>query len=186
MLLITGTVLFRIGRSLDVLAAEDRAAFTLEAAMTLLETPYDLLTTWCCFVQGMVVGHVKPPPSSSSSFARHVAFVSAVMGSATIPPAIALALTGVDVWLVAVVRLTLLPSLIGLLVETLQRRVFLRALLDAVRNEQAISLPAPSAVEADGATEQPSVVDYEPISMLGFGARGRCDSCATARASWWR
>lgn len=174
-LLASGTVLFRLGRIFDVAAAPDQVAFTLEAASNLRQGPYDIVTTWISFVQGMVVGHVQPTGNASS--VETLAFILVVSGSSVAPAAVAYLLCGVSEWLVAAMRVVLLPSMVGLLVETAQRRFFGLALAHSVRNEQAIALCVPASLASQGGSAaksaEPTVADYEPVGVLGFGGSGQ-------------
>ena len=142
---------------------------------------YDIASTWCCFCQGLVCGHLHPPTPVYSRFF----FVLLVMGSVVIPPLVAYVLTGLHEWLVVVARQTLMPSVIGVLIETLHRRFFLLEFTTAVRNQQAIALAVPRAgrrfAKAEGGdaangfaqNDGQSVAEFEPLAILGFGATGQ-------------
>ena len=79
--LVTGTLLFRLCRTLDLLSSADRAAFAHSTTEMLRKPRYDIASTWCCFCQGLVCGHLHPPTPVYSRFF----FVLLVMGSVVIP-----------------------------------------------------------------------------------------------------
>ena len=179
--LVTGTLLFRLCRTLDLLSSADRAAFAHSTTEMLRKPRYDIASTWCCFCQGLVCGHLHPPTPVYSRFF----FVLLVVGSVVIPPLVAYVLTGLHEWLVVVARQTLMPSVIGVLIETLHRRFFLLEFTTAVRNQQAIALAVPRAgrrfAKAEGGdaangfaqNDGQSVAEFEPLAILGFGATGQ-------------
>ena len=132
-LFVTGTICFRLLRIADLLFASDRPHFIRAAAAQLSHSSYELATTWCCFLQGLVVGHLQPP----ASLGWRVAFVLSTMGSSAVPALVGYALVGVPDWLLVNLRLTLVPSTVGLAVEIYQRHFFKRAFANAICSEQA-------------------------------------------------
>ena len=188
-LLISGILSIRVCRSLDLITAEDSAAFVRSAAAA-LETTYDVASTWFCFAMGGVIGVLQPMEPA----AWRIVFIGFLTFSSLIPPAMAYALCGQSAWLRAAAQVLLLPTLLGLLLESLVRGLIQRVLASIVRNEQAMALPgdAPlaSAVAATGTTSAAaagstttsnpstspmsapvcSLDALETVGVLGFGS----------------
>ena len=169
----------RLCRVCDLLFARDAAALVRETA-TNLETTYDVLSTWLCFMMGCIAGMLQP----REPLAWRCFFVTFMPFSSLLPPALGYGLSGEPDWLYAAVRKLCLPTLFGLLAEGLVRSLLKRVLAHGVRNEVAIALPAmtpptdgtvdrfaaavPALASSDSQSTH-SLGDFDMLGVLGFG-----------------
>ena len=176
---LVGDVSFRITRILDFFSAPDRAAFVVLTSETIAESTMSTASIVACLFSGWVVGMLQPTQPLERLF-----FAILVLTAHLAPAAIGSILTGTDVWMLSTIRVIVLPVCIGYILEGVQRHVVKRVLSSTVHNELAIGLPATprasigggvlgGAVAApdasSGALSQLSLLDFEPLGVLGFG-----------------
>ena len=166
-------VCFRVVRISDLLVAEDRANFVRTTAEGLM-TRFDLPTQWSCFIAGWIIGLTQP----AAPLLTRVAFVVSVQVFPVLPGLSGYLLTGQPEWLLASLRVLVLPALLGYLVELIQRTVLKGVLVGNVHNELAIGLPptvTSSAITSGtgtgtGLPAPAQAAAYEPVGILGFGS----------------
>ena len=167
-----GNLAFRLSRLLDLLRAHDRILFVRSTAH-MLSSEYALTTTWSCFFLGWVVSMMQESIPSSSPRPRVSYLVASTILLPTVPPWVAYAVTSEHVLLLVTLKVSMVPMLVGVLLEQLQRRAVKHLLGQTVRNELALQLPPAARLhkgEALAAGEAPfSLADFEPVGILGFG-----------------
>lgn len=192
---LVGDIAFRFTRILDFFSAPDRAAFVRLTAATIAESN---MSTYACLFSGWVMGMLQPTDPL-----ERLLFVILVLFSQLTPATIGSVVTGIDEWMVSTVRVIVLPTCIGYVLEGVQRHVVKRVLSSAVHNELAIGLPATpegsvgrvlsgAAVPSDaaaaadassGAASQLSLLDFEPVGVLGFGSSAQVRRMPNRRSS---
>ena len=171
---------FRGLRIVDFLSAPDCTAFS-RAAAGILEH-HSSMTTYSCFVVGWLLGMMQP----AHPLAWRVWWAIGSTSAPLLPAAVGFLVTGELNWLSTCVRVILVPSALGFLIELLQR-YFIKALLRRLASNEmvllpqgSVHLPAPlggavdggaaSSQQRSGSSQEPvSLRDFEPVGILGFG-----------------